>query len=157
MKPKITNHATGPMSIGFMAAARPLLNKKSGKTEYSIKGLLDSSDPAVAHLREVAEYKVDTKTNRNSSDKSKVTINFTTTFEPKVVNADGEHLTGADIPFFDGRIDTGTAVVTYNVIDYGDNQIVRLTGIKLLDLQLAAREDGEKTVSEIDQLLKASN
>lgn len=155
-KAKITNHVTGPVDIKFMAVARPFKNLKSGKAEYSIKALLDSSDPAVSHLKSVAEYKIDTKTNRNSTDKSKVTVNFATTFEPKVMNSDGDLLTGTSIPFFDGRTDTGTAIVTYSVIDYGDNKIVRLSGVKLLELNLAPREEGGATTSEIENLLKTS-
>lgn len=163
-KAKVTNHVTGPVDIKFMAVARPFNNQKSGKSEYSIKALLDSSDQAVSHLREVAEYKVDTKTNRNSTDKSKVTINFMSSLQdkdgnyvqPKVMDVDGNVLTGADIPFFDGRTDTGTAIVTYSVIDYGDNKIVRLSGVKLLELNLAPREEGGATTNEIEQLLKTS-
>lgn len=149
-KKTITNHVTGPMDIKFMAVARPF------KEEYSINGFLDANDPAIAHLTEVAEYKVDTKTNRKLEDKSKLKVNFTTTFEPKVFDEDSNELTGTDIPFFDGRIDSGTAIVTYVVVDYGDNKIVRLSGVKLLALNLAPREEGGANTSEIDQLLRNS-
>ena len=155
-KPTITNHLTGPMNIKFMAVARPFKNIKSGKSEFSIKGWLDASDEAVAHLTSVAEYKVDTKTNRNLEDKSSLMINFTTNYEPKVYNVDGVELLGNDIPFYDGRIDKGSAVVSYNLIDYGDTSIVRLTGVKLLSLNLAPREEGGATTSEIENLLKTS-
>lgn len=156
MTKKVTNHVTGPMDIKFMAVARPFKNIKSGKDEYSVKGLLDVTDPAISHLTSVAEYKVDTKTNRNSTDKSKMTINFTTGFTPKVYDVSGNELTGSDIPFFDGRIDSGKAIVSYSVIDYGDNKIVRLAGVKLLELNLAPREEGTSTMSEIDAMLKNS-
>ena len=151
-KGKVSRHTTGSGQILFMAAARPLNNLKSGKSEHSIKLKLANDDAAVAHLSEVANYKVDTKTNR--AQKDGVTINFTSEFAPKVYNAEGVELTGNDIPFFDGRIDTGMAGVVYNVIDYGDNQIVRLAAIKLLDLNLAPREKG-KSVSELENAIKA--
>jgi len=153
-KPTITYHTTGPVDVKFMAIARPLTNKKSGKEEYSLKSVMDRTDPALSHLKEIAEYKVDTKTNRNLEDKSKVVINFSSTFAPKVKDVDGNELLGKDIPFFDGRTDTGTAIVTYSVIDYGDNKIVRLAGVQLLSLNLAPREEKGGTVDQIKAKLR---
>lgn len=136
---KVTEHATQQGEILFMAASRPLLNKKNGKTEYSIKVRLNRADPAVAHLSEVANYKIDTKTNRTSKDKDTVIVNFTSEFAPLVSDQTGK-LESKDVPFFDGRKDTGTAIVAYKLIDFGDNQIVRLSGLKLLELNLTPRE-----------------
>ncbi len=136
---KVTEHATQTAEILFMAASRPLLNNKNGKTEFSIKVKLNKNDPAVAHLTEVANYKIDTKTNRTSKDKDTVTVNFTSEFAPIVSDETGQ-LDSKDVPFFDGRKDTGTAIVAYKLIDFGDNKIVRLSGLKLLNLNLAQRE-----------------
>lgn len=156
MSKKITEHATGKGQILFMAAAKPLHNQKNGKTEFSIKVKLSEDDPAVAHLRSVAEYKIDTKTNRANAGSGEIIVNFTSDFAPKVVDSAGEALEGNDIPFFDGRKDTGTAAVTYKLIDYGSNSIVRLSGIKLLDLNLAPREgsEGEQTIDVTMDMLK---
>lgn len=154
MSKKITEHATSVGSIQFMAAARALMNQKAGKEEYSIKIKLSESDPAVAHLKEVAEYKVDTKTNRALSGTGEVIVNFSSTFAPKVLDSDNCELTGKEIPFFDGRKDSGEAVVSYKVIDYGNNKIVRLSGIKLLNLELAPRDEGEQSINVTLDVLK---
>ena len=60
MAKKITDHVTGVGEIQFMAVAKALLNQKTGKEEYSLKIKLKSEDAVVAHLREIADYKVDT-------------------------------------------------------------------------------------------------
>jgi len=150
---KTTEYATQQGDILFMAAARPLLNNKNGKTEFSIKLKLKTSDPAVAHLTDVANYKIDTKTNRTSKDKDTVIVNFTSEFAPLVSDESGQ-LESKDVPFFDGRKDTGTALITYKVIDFGDNQIVRLSGIKLVNLNLAPREAKGNSTELTLELLK---
>ena len=142
MTRKTTEHATGVGEVLFMAAARPLTNAKTGKSEYSVKIRLSAEDAAVAHLKEIAEYKIDTKTNRSLEGTGQVIVNFTTEFEPTVMDASNEVLAAAEVPFFDGRTDKATAAVSYKVIDYGNNKIVRLSGIKLLSLDIAPKGDG---------------
>lgn len=150
----ITEYSTQVGSILFMAVAKPILNKKNNKKEYSVKVQLNSNDPAVEHLRQIADYKVDTKTNRASTDKSKVIINFTSDYNPVVVSPSGETLEGDSVPFFDGRTDTGTGTVSYKVIDYGTNKIVRLSGVTLSTLSLAPREPWEPKKSQAGTDLK---
>jgi hypothetical protein len=150
MSKKVTEHKTATGSVLFMAAAKAFTNKKTNKSEYSIKVKLQSTDQAVAHLSEIAEYKVDTKTNRALEGTGEVVINFATDYAPIVTGADGAELKGREIPFFDGRKDTGSAIVSYKVIDYGNNKIVRLSGIQLLELNLAPR--GEDTGVSVDEL-----
>lgn len=140
MTKQTTTHTTAEGKILFLAAAKAFKNKRSEKEEYSIKIELDSNDAAVAHLAEIASYKVETKTNRALEGTGKTVINFTSSFAPMVIGADGAELKGKEIPFFDSRKDEGTAVVSYKVIDFGDNKIVRLSGIKLKELKLAPRE-----------------
>lgn len=153
---KITNHVTSVGDILFMAAARPLKNQRTGKEEYTIKVKLDESVEGTLdvknHLLEVAEYKVDTKTNRQLS--GELILNFSSNFAPEVMGPDGQVWKGKEIPFFDGRKDTGKAAVSYNVIDYGDNKIVRLAGIKIVDLNLAPREESSESLSDIKDVLK---
>ena len=152
-KAKVTEHATGVGEILFMAAAKALDNKRTGKAEFSIKVKLDANDAAVTHLRDIASYKIDTKTNRALEGSGQVVVNFTSDFDPKVMGADNEVLSGREIPFFDGRKDKGTAFVTYKVIDYGDNKIVRLSGIKLASLDLAPRDESSQSIDvTLDQL-----
>ena len=151
---KITEHSTSVGEILFMAAAKAFKSKKTGKEEFSIKLKLDSSDKAVAHLKEIAEYKGDTKTNRALEGTGEVVINFTSDFDPKVLGVDNALLQGREIPFFDGRKDKGKAAVTYKVIDYGNNKIVRLSGIKLVSLDLAERENSGQSLDVTLEALK---
>jgi len=150
---KVQEHSTGQGQILFMAAAKALTNKKTQKQEYSIKIKLDPADAAVAQLRDIAPYKVDTKTNRELNGEA-IVVNFTSDFAPTVVDANGEKLESQEIPFFDGRIDTGTAMVTYKVIQYENNTIVRLSGIKLMELNLAPRDEKASTLDVTLDTLK---
>lgn len=154
---KTTNHTTQAGEILWLSVARPKLNEKNGKSEYSIKLKLNRNDPAVAHLSEIAEYKIDTKTNRKNNDPDYVIVNFTCgdKFQPEVVGADGQTLRGNEIPFFNGLKDKGTAAVVYSVIDYDGNKIVRLSGVKLMSLDLAPREEGGHFMGNIMEMLKA--
>jgi len=156
----VTLHKTGQGAALFMVAAKPLLNKHTGKPEYSVKMKFQESSASAmemkSHLQEIADYKIDTKTNRALS--GEFIVNFSSEFEPVVTNADGVTLEGQDIPFFDSRIDTGIVNVTYKVIDYGNTKIVRLGAVQILSLNLAPREDkGEVGVDDIkSQLNKLS-
>lgn len=149
---KITEHTTETGKILFMAVARPLLNAKTGKEEFSVKMELNNTDTSISHLEEVASYKVDTKTNRKLAGTNKVVVNFSSEFAPVVLDSNNNKMEGREIPFFDGRVDSGTAVVSYKVINYGDNTIVRLSGIKLLSLELAPRENS--TTDSLDVTLE---
>lgn len=148
MSKQIETFTTGVGQMLFMAAAKPLTNKKTGKTEYSIKLLLDNADQSVAHINSINDRKVVKKDTGRQ-------INFTSDFAPNVYDADNNKLEGANIPFFDGRIDSGKAAVSYKVISYGDTKIIRLAGIKLLELNLAQREnDDSQSVDSIAESLK---
>lgn len=156
MSKQITEHTTGTGEILFMAAAKAFTNKRTNKSEFSIKVKLSGSDEAVKHLSDIASYKVDTKTNRSlkESGASEIVINFTSDYAPKVLGLEGEELKGSEIPFFDGRKDKGSAIVSYKVIDYGTNKIVRLSGIRFLELNLAPRDEKESSMDVTLEMLK---
>ena len=135
-----------------MAVAKPLKNQ-AGKDEYSIKLKLAEDDAAVEHFKAIAEYKVDTKTNRALAGSGHVVINFTTNFPVGVVQ-DGELLTEGNVPHYDGRIDTGKAAVTYKVIDFGDNKIVRLSGVAIKSIVAGEREEGVEPMNVTVDMLK---
>lgn len=148
MSKKVTDHITGKAQILFMAAARPLTNKRTEKEEFSIKIKIEDTDTVVKHLSEIADYKIDTKTNRLKENEGFKIISFSSDFAPAVFDKSNTKLEGEEIPYFDGRYDKGEAVVLYKVIDYGNNKIVRLAGIKILDIVKGDREDtGDSTVS----------
>lgn len=151
-KSTTTVHSTGTGEILFMSAARAFTNQKTGKSEFSIKVKLQDSDSAVSHLKTIAEYKVDTKTNRALKGTGTTVITFASDYAPKVFGSDGVELTGKDIPYFDGRKDTGTATVSYKVIDFGNNKIVRLSGITLNSLTIAPKGAEQSLDSLMDTL-----
>jgi len=155
MSNNVTYHTTEEADVLFMAAARPLKDKATGKEEFTIKlRLLDDSE-TVKHLLEVSEAKIDTKTNRKLEGEKHV--NFSSTFAPVVVGADGVKLEDKAIPFFDSRKDKARAVVTYKVITYPTKTLVRLQGIKLVSVDLAPREGQEGTSSVAELISKIQN
>ena len=138
---------------------------------YVTEVALDEDDDAVRHLKDIAPYKVNTDSNRMQKEQGKVIINFASNFAPKIVDSEGHQLFGVEevkakeakgarveaeekAPFFDGRKDKGTAAISYKVIDYGDNKIVRLSGAKLLSLELAPREEGGTGIDVTLETLK---
>ena len=155
-----TTHTTGIGNIQFMAAARPVVNKfAKGKKEYSIRIELNTNDECLDHIRGINSKKVDTDKNKELASTGKAVLNFTSDYAPKVKLADGTLLTTEQVPFFNSKVDEGTAVVTYKVIDFGDNKIIRLSEIQIMSLNLAPREEkqGETTYSdeEVAAKLKA--
>lgn len=151
-----TEHVTGIGEIMFMAVARPLKNQKTGQDEYSIKIKVDENEPVIGLLKDCNPKRIDNETNRGLAGSGTLVLNFHSNFEVAVVNSEGQQLTGNDIPFFDGRVDTGKANVSFKVIDYGKNKIVRLSGVVLQDLQLTEREDSDvKPLDVTVDLLKS--
>lgn len=148
-KAKITKHVTGVGEILFMFVKVPFTDKATGKQEYTIKLKLAESDDAVGHLLEVSPAKIDTKVNAKLTDGTKI-INFGSSYQPIVADAEGNKIDSTNIPFFDSRVDKGKAKVEYSVIEYPNKTIVRLSSIQLVDLQLAPRE-GEKSISALEQ------
>lgn len=155
---KSSKHSTAVGNIKFMAIARPLLNKQTGKEEYSIKLEFDGSTPEGLALRQAIQAVQPKKiVTNNVSKQGNFILSFSTTYAPTVLDSEDNPLTGDTVPFFDSRTDTGQASVVYNVIDYGNTQIIRLAGVKLMQLDLAEREDsGGASADEILKLLKAS-
>lgn len=148
-----TEHLTGVGTVLFMAAARPMKDDE-GRDEFTIKVRFAETDPVIAHLSAVSPKKLDTKTNRGMEGTGELVVSFSTQFAPKVFGLDNRELTGREIPFFDGRKDKATAAVSYKVVDYGKNVVVRLSGIKLVSLDQAPREEGGVSTSDILSKLK---
>lgn len=157
---KTETFSTGEGKVLFMTVNKPLKNKQTGKINYSIRLELPENDQSIKHLKKIAEYKIDTKTNRSIMGTGKKVVSFETSFQPTVVGVDGEHLEGENIPFFDGRVDQATAKVVYTVVKYDDRSIIRLSGVRLTSLDISpdkgllGTSGGKKTVTEILDKLK---
>lgn len=148
-----TEHLSGVGQVLFMAAARPMKTDE-GTDEFTIKVRFAETDPVIVHLKEISPKKLDTKTNRGMEGTGELIVSFSSQFAPKVFGLDNRELTGREIPFFDGRKDKATAAVSYKVIDYGKKVVVRLSGIKLVSLDQAPREEGGVSTSDILNKLK---
>ena len=152
-KATTTTHVTGVGEIMFMAAGRPLKDD-NGNDQYSIKLKLSDSDPSISHLKGVSPKKIDTANNRaNKAGDGYLFVNFSSSFAPDVADKGGVKLEGDDIPYFDSRVDTGTAAVSYKVVTYPDGKsIVRLAAIKLIDLNITDKESGTSGEEALDML-----
>lgn len=150
---KATEHLSGVGTVLFMAAARPMKDE-NGRDEFVIKVRFAETDPVIAHLKDVSPRKLDTKTNRGMEGTGELVVSFSSQFAPKVFGLDNRELTGREIPFFDGRRDKATAAVAYKVMDYGNKTVLRLSGIKLVTLDQAPREEGQVSTSDILAKLK---
>lgn len=155
MSNNVTYFTTEEADVLFMAAAKPLKDKVTGKEEFSVKVRLLDGSPTVEHLLKVSEAKVDTKNNRKLEGEKH--ISFSSTFAPVVTGADGVKLEGRAIPFFDGRKDKARAIVTYKMITYPTKTLIRLQAIKILSIDLAPREGQESTSTVTDILDKLAN
>lgn len=156
-KATITEHATGVGQVLFMMAAKPFQNEGQAKPQYSIKLQLDVNDQAISHLLTVNDAKVNTVANATLKAEGIQRINFSSDYQPDVIGVEGIKLEQEDIPFFNTtKGDTATAAVTYKVIDYGQGKkpLVRLSGIKLVSLNMAAREESGSSTEDLLASLK---
>ena len=130
--------------------------------QYVIRGKLDSSDPSVAHLRSINENIIDTKTNRDSTDKSKVTVSFSSSFRPQGLDLSGEYILtkegeviNEDCAFINTKYDKAIVQIVY---EEHAKKGVNLTGFKVLSLTKGERpekEEGATSMSEIKKLLNS--
>lgn len=155
---KSTSHVTPVGDIKFMFAARPFKDKQTGEEKYTIKLEIDGSSAEGLALRQQLQS-INAKkivTNKVSKE-GNFLVSFDTKFQIKVTDQDNNELSPDEVPFFDSRTDTGQASAVYKIIDYGNKQIIRLAGIRLMSLNLAEREDSQgASANEILELLKAS-
>jgi len=143
MSKTTTQHVTEVGAVQFMAAARPLANKhKGGKMEYVLKLLLKDGSETYNHILDVSAAKITSPYKNPTPVEGYTEIKFTSDYAVKVVSVDGQELEADEIPFFDSTKDKATAAASYSVIDYGNGPIVRLTGIRLMSLEQAPREEG---------------
>jgi hypothetical protein len=155
------NHfSTGVGKIKFAALARPMKNKANpDKLEYTIKLDIDATTPdgmaLKKHLASINPKKIVTTNltgDRIVAD-GHFLVSFSTNRPPMVLDADGTKLTGADIPFFDGRVDTGEASAVYMVGDFEGKKYIRLVGVKIKEIVSAPRE-GSTSADKIAEMLK---
>ena len=153
---------TGPMEVSFMATTKAVKNDYTGKMEFKIRGYLDSSDPAIAHLRSVNEDIVDTKRNMKAEDQSKKLITFTSGFTPTGKNLSGEYILDKEgnvldeaSAFINTKYDKATVKVVYKE---HAKRGVNLVGFQILSLEKGERpesEEGTKSISELDKILQS--
>lgn len=158
------NIKTTPKSkIHFMAIAKPLAYKNKetgviGTPQYSIAVELDLDSDVVkmikATKRDVLPKRVLLMHADGTLDKTKTIINFSSQFplesngKSDVRDANNSPITA---PFFDGRVDTGEAVVVFEI---KDNKYVNLKGVQLFNLVITEKE-GQSNV--MDTAIKSTS
>lgn len=159
---EIVTHTTGAHKVLFAALARPLTNRLSERTEYSIKLRVKESSPEGLKLKAlvnkvnskkiVITHKVDGV--MEALPKGEYNINFSSDSQPLVVGVDGVVLEGDAIPHFDGRVDSAMANVSFVVIPGkgGNLDQIRLTGVQLLETEIT-----EKTSTGLSEANKAAS
>jgi len=156
MAKNATYHLTEEAEVLFMSIKLPAKNQfKNDQEEYAVKLKLLNGSKTVQHLLEIkADSKVDTKTNRKLEGGEKH-VSFKSYYQPKVWDAQGNKLEGNAIPFFSGNKDKARAIVAYVVTPHknGNGMGVYLHGVKLLELELAPREEF-KSVDTIAEEIK---
>lgn len=174
---QITHHKTGAGDIVFAALKVPFLNSKTKNREFSIKLELDMSDPqnlvAAKHIEGINDKKLTTsyktkdangKVSVKKAKEGNYFVNFVAKEDSdiKVFDSEGNLLEKSNIPFFDSRTDSGKAVAIYSVITYdngteGQTQIIRLTAVKLINLNITEKENSNSSkglsVEDIQALL----
>ena len=132
--------------ILFMAVNKPMTNNE--KDEYVIRLKFDPTDEeAQAFADTMRKYdarKVDTPSNKANGT---LTMTFKSAYAPTVVNEEGEDI---EPPFFDGRVDTGTAraFITVKKLDkayQGTTHVTYLNGVAITSLEKGERETDTST------------
>jgi hypothetical protein len=152
MATNVTYHLTEEAEVLFMAIRMPTKNQyKEGQEEFAVKLKFLKGSKTIQHLMEIAESKVDTKTNRKLENEEKH-VSFKSYYQPKVWDAKGNKLEGDAIPFFNGTRDKARAIVAYAVKPNKNGMGVYLHGVKLLELELAPREEYKSVDTILDEI-----
>jgi hypothetical protein len=153
---------TGLGKIKFAALARPQKNRTDPtKLEYTIKLDIDGNSPEgmslKKHLAAINPKKIVTVnvTGDRIVEDGHFLVSFSTNRAPLIVAENGDELKGADVPFFDSRVDTGEASVVYMVGDYEGKKYIRLVAVKLRNIVIAPREGSVS--SNKDEILAMIN
>lgn len=127
--------------------------------KYIVRLEFDGSNPEHASFRKhISEINPGLIATEKVSKEGNFAINFKTQFEVKVMSSDGQVLDSTEVPNFDGRVDTGTARVSYTLYEKGIKPTICLKEVALLDLNITDKGDqNEIGISELEKLLKANS
>lgn len=147
---------TSPVgTILYMSVDKARTNKYSGRDEYSIRMLFDGTTTEGAAFKNavaaVNGNKVVTESKTFDIPEGHFIVSAWSTFAPKVV--DGEGTTVTEIPGFPSG-STGTAIVTYKTFTGTKGKGLNLSGVAILDLELAEAKEGAVTTGLKEALNK---
>ena len=133
--------------IVFMAIAKSVKDFSGEKDIFTAKLKFDSNTPEGLKLKqeilEINSAKVVTQSNSIDLLEGEFLVSFNSTFAPKVLDENGTELLGMDIKFFNGKKDSGKAVVTGKIDLRGKRGTVYLNTIQLFDMHYGVAESDE--------------
>lgn len=143
--------------ILFMAAKNPVKDYSGEKKIYSIRMLFDGTSAEGLKLRNQIENINAKKIVTNDKRITKAgdfVVAFSSTYAPKVMDAQGSLLELEHIPHFNGNTDKGTAKVIANISTKGKVPTLYLNAIQLIDLELSEKDS--TTTEGIEEKLRKS-
>lgn len=156
----MSDQLTSPVGqILFLAVNQPVKNSYSGKDEYTARMMFDGSTPEgkafKAALHSLNKKLVGPQEPRDDVPAGWFTVNAKSDYKPQVVDGQGEAVT--EVPYFT-KGSTGQAIVHLKTFQGEKGGSVKLTGIAILDLELAESEPKENVTktSLIEALAKAN-
>lgn len=133
--------------IIFMAIAKPVKDFSGERDIFTAKLKFDSNTPEGLKLKqelsEINSAKIVTQSNSIDLNDGEFLVSFNSTFAPKVLDESGNELQGMDIKFFNGKKDSGKAVVTGKIDLRGKRGTVYLNTIQLFDMHYGVAEADE--------------
>ena len=133
--------------IVFLAVAKPIKNFNGDKEIFTAKLRIDANTPEGLKLKqellEINSAKVVTTSNSIELNDGEFLVSFNSKFQPKVLDENGTELKGMDIKFFNGKKDSGKAVITGKVDMGGKRGTVYLNTIQLFDMHYGVSDADE--------------
>lgn len=152
----MSTYETPVGAIQYMSLARP-----TKKGQYTIKLQFDGNTEEGAQLRNILKELDPLKIIMATKDGKLVgptskhyNVIFSSNYVPRLIlDAQGNELTGDEIPFFDSRTDSGRAAVTFYVNTKEGKNYINLKNVILGNLDLVPKADQTEIINQVKQRL----
>lgn len=133
--------------IVFLAVAKAVKNFNGDKEIFTAKLKVDANTPEGLKLKqellEINSAKIVETSKHIDLNDGEFLVSFNSMFQPKVLDENGTELKGMDIKFFNGKKDSGKAIITGKVDMGGKRGTVYLNTIQLFDMHYGVAEADE--------------
>lgn len=159
------SNTKGKAPVEFTSCVMDILYMRLEEGKYEIRGVIDGNTDAGADtINHILALNPDKVANRYVKGPKKgqligatekhAAVNFRTNYEPVIVNEEGQEFSPG---WFDGRTDSGKAIVTYSVKNVNGKNYINLKGAKLFDLDITPKEefDAEGAAAKAKERIKA--